>query len=46
MKKATLITIAGTMEGKSLYAIHDTDGRTEFQLWETPERISKLYKLN
>lgn len=45
MKNAKLMPIAGIMDGKSLYAVMDSLGFTEYQIWETPERMAKLHKL-
>ena len=42
---ATLVKIAGNMNGNKLYAILDTTGRTEYQIWKSEEYIKFNFNL-
>jgi len=47
MKKAVIVKMAGVMNGNSLFAIMDVNGRCERQIWSTKSQMlaTKLYLL-
>jgi hypothetical protein len=43
--KASIIKIAETVDGKQLFAIYDEFGLTSMQVWDTLDRMKKIYTI-